>query len=63
MQIAIIFMCLMRVVSLLLRMSCGWLFDGNFIAWATRTLIVRKLKGLEDIIREHRKSSQRTITR
>ena len=23
-----------------------------FVAWATRTLIMRKLKGLEDIIRE-----------
>lgn len=29
------------------------LLRGLPLAWATRTLIVRKLKGLEDLIREH----------
>ena len=49
----------MRVVSLLLSDVCvGCLTKSvlvTFIAWASRTLIVRKLKGLEDIIREHRR--------
>jgi glutathionyl-hydroquinone reductase len=54
-QIATIFMSRTRVVSVMKR----WVLGSQLItvlplspAWATRTLIVRKLKGLEDIIRK-----------
>jgi len=55
MQIAIISMSLMRAVSLLVTFVSGPVdvTASRFaLAWASRTLIMRKLKGLEDIIRE-----------
>ena len=55
MQIAIISMSLMRAVSLFVMFVPGAVdvTASRFaLAWASRTLIMRKLKGLEDIIRE-----------
>jgi hypothetical protein len=46
----IISMYLMHAVSDMIVISCSLILTELSSAWATRTLITRKLKGLEDFI-------------